>query len=469
MTSSTRLAVKASAGFFGTIISATDLLPPRVRYGYIHRITRRLFSGELPQVAPALGKPIDTDPSPKTAPAGLTCVLATFGLDVGGVGAVIETLAGRLNAHGVRPVVVCEGEGRRTCRLRKQGVEVMSVGSGRQAAEALRTARPDVIQLHSAPPYLEEAAMASGLPLVPVLHNTEIHFTRSRWASFADLAQRSKAAVAVSEVVREFHVRHVPAELANKFAVIANGASASTNEGTLGRLKAREALERALGVQLGESVVFVSLARYDAQKNVSGLVAGFLRATATEDLPIHLVMAGEPGDWAEVRRASGLRRASRAGDRIHLLGNSDARTLLAAGDIFILDSFFEGWPVAATEAAVAGLPLLLSDVGGARELVARDPRSVLIPNACGPASEVTDAKVAASRRRSRQQPNHDQLIAAVHRMAAAARSEDSAEARIRSANAAAAAASVDVMAAAHADIMRAAVARRSPMDQPPMA
>lgn len=457
MTRSTRLVVRASADFFGTVISATDLLPPRVRYGYIHRMTRRLFSDQLPQVAPALGKPIDTDPSPATAQAGLTCVLATFALDVGGIGAVIEMLAGRLNAHGVRPVVVCEGEGQRACRLREHGVEVISVGSGREAAEALRTARPDVIQLHSAPPYLEEAAMASGLPLVPVLHNTEIHFTKSRWASFADLVQRSKAAVAVSEVVREFHVQHVPAEFANKFAVIANGAPAPTNEGTLGRLKARETLEQALGVQLGESVVYVSLARYDAQKNVSGLVAGFLRATATEDLPIHLVMAGEPGDWAEVRRASGLRRASRAGDRVHLLGNSDARTLLAAGDVFILDSFFEGWPVAATEAAVAGLPLLLSDVGGARELVACDPRSVLIPNACGPAGEVTDRRVAAARRRSRHQSNHDELIRAIHRMAAAIRSEDFREARSRSANEGALAVSLDVMAAAHARVMQAAV------------
>ena len=67
-----------------------------------------------------------------------------------------------------------------------------------------------------------------------------------------------------------------------------------------------------------------------------------------------------------------------------LLGSSDARTLLAAADGFVLDSFFEGWPVAATEAASMGLSLVLSDFGGARELIARDPsHSVLIPNPCG--------------------------------------------------------------------------------------
>ncbi|MGO8610190.1 glycosyltransferase, partial [Rhizobium johnstonii] len=77
-----------------------------------------------------------------------------------------------------------------------------------------------------------------------------------------------------------------------------------------------------------------------------------------------------------------------------LLGNSDARTLLTAADAFVLDSFFEGWPVAATEAAAFGHPVILSDVGGARELVDRDPRrSVLIPNAAGAADGVSDRRV----------------------------------------------------------------------------
>lgn len=457
MASNTRLAAWASEGFFGTVVSATDLLPPGLRYGYAHRMTRMLFGDELPRVPAALGNAVDTDPSPAAAGASRTCVLATFALDVGGIGAVIEMLASRLSAHGVRPVVVCEGEGQRTRRLRKLGVEVISVDGPRSAAEALRSAAADVVELHSAPPYLERAAIDSGLPLVPVLHNTEIHFTSARWRSFAVLVQRSTAAVAVSEVVREFHVRHVPSRLSDKFTVISNGASAFPIPDVHRRARARQALERTLGVQLGQSIVFVSLARYDAQKNISGLVAGFLRAVASSDQPIHLVLAGEPGDWAEVRRASSIRRSSPVGDRVHLLANSDARTLLAAGDIFILNSFFEGWPVAATEAAVAGLPLLLSDVGGARELVACDPRSVLIPNACGPASEVTDRRVAAARRRSRHQSNHDELITAIHAMAAAMRSEDFGEARSRSANEAALAASLDAMAAAHARVMQAAV------------
>ena len=129
---------------------------------------------------------------------------------------------------------------------------------------------------------------------------------------------------------------------------------------------------------------------------------------------VRLVIAGQASDGAEVRRAEALRRRGPGGDRVALLGASDSRTLLAAADAFILDSFFEGWPVAATEASAMGLPLILSDVGGARELVQRDPgAAILIPNARGPAAAVTDAAVARARRRSTRQTNAIELGAAV--------------------------------------------------------
>lgn len=70
--------------------------------------------------------------------------------------------------------------------------------------------------------------------------------------------------------------------------------------------------------------------------------------------------------------------------------------------------------MAATEAAAAGLGLVLADVGGARELVGRDPgHSVLIANPCGPAAAVSDSAVARARRNCARQPNAAELGAAV--------------------------------------------------------
>ncbi|WP_438354502.1 glycosyltransferase [Microbacterium sp. CJ88] len=343
----------------------------------------------------------------------LTCLLALDDLEVGGIGAVVETLANGLTAHGVRPVVLCRGDdGRRAARLREGGVEVRSAHDEPSALAAIGLIAPAVIQSHSASPFMEQAAIRSNVPLIPVMHNTEIHYTSARWAAFATLMAHSVAGIAVSDIVRAFHLRHIgdgtPVE------VIPNGAADAGVPLAEERREAREALSRVVGAEIAEDVVFVSLARYDAQKNIAGLVASFAAAAERCTVPMRLVCAGDPSDWLEWRRADAIRRSRAAADRIHLLGNSDARTLLTAADVFVLDSFFEGWPVAATEAAAFGRPLLLSDVGGARELVSRDAgRSVVIPNPTGEASLVSDARVRVARFRSSRQANLDEFCVAV--------------------------------------------------------
>jgi glycosyltransferase involved in cell wall biosynthesis len=347
----------------------------------------------------------------------LRCALVAGALDIGGIGSVVDVLAAGLPTVGVRPAIVCTDSGKRVARLRAQGVEVAVVRSKAEADRALRDLSPAAIQLHGAPEPLEQAAISTGIPLVPVLHNTEIHYTRARWRRFTRVLERSFAAIAVSELVREFHSRHVPPALRARIDVVANAVPAQVAPTDEERRAARRLLEGTLGKPLADDIVFVTLARYDAQKNVAGLVSSFLSCVSSPRA--RLVVAGDPSDWAEWRRADAIRRCSPRAERVSLLGTSDARTLLAAADGFILDSFFEGWPVAATEASAMGLPLVLSDFGGARELVARDPaHSVLISNSCGVADEVSDGRVARARRQCRHQPNAAELGSAIDAVAA---------------------------------------------------
>ena len=407
-----RRALLAASGY-GAVVTLTDLLTPRMRYAYVHRITAAIMHGPLPVLSStaAMASPRAGAESPEPI-ARITCALATDGLDVGGIGSVIEMLAGGLPSAGVRPVVVCRGDGVRAARLRTAGIEVRPVATAGEAAAALRDV--DVVALHSAPGYLEEAAVDSGLPLVIAMHNTEIHFTRGRWATFRALLHRAAVGVAVSETVRDFHARHVPAEDVPRMRVVENGAPEAPPATGAERAAARDALSGVLGVPLGDDVVFVCLARYDSQKNVAGTVASFLHALDTRLTGARFVYAGDPSDWVELRRADAIRRSSPHAGRVHLLGSSDARTLLLAADAFLLNSFFEGWAVAAASVAATGLPLVLSDVGGGAELVAFDPaRSVLVPNATGEAAAVSDARVASARRHSRRQSNRDALADAL--------------------------------------------------------
>lgn len=409
----TRAPARVAALAYGAVVTLTDLLPPRIRYGYVHRITARVLRRPLRTLPSVMtGDVPRPDQGESVTNPRLTCALATDSLDVGGIGFVIEMLALGLPAVGIRPVVICPSGGTRAERLRENGVEVRIVATESEASTALGDT--EVVSLHSAPRFIEAAAAGSTLPLVTVMHNTEVHFTRRRWENFRTLMGRSESGVAVSETVREFHARHVSPSDAGRLRVVPNGAPEAPPSGAAERTAARTALADVLGSQLGEDVVFVCLARYDSQKNVAGTVASFLHAIDEGLTGARFVYAGDPSDFAELRRAEAIRRCSPHADRVHLLGNSHARTLLLAGDAFLLNSFFEGWAVAATEAAATGLPLVLSEVGGAAELVSFDPaRSVLIPNAVGKAAAVTDARVGAARRRSRRQSNRDALAEAL--------------------------------------------------------
>jgi len=409
----TRVSAHASAFVLGVVIGATGMLPPRIRYGYVHRFTGALLRKPLPALRPLNADPRSGSAAPVTRTGDLTCVLAGGELDIGGIGSVVELLATRLPALGVTAAVICLDDGARAQRLRDLGVDVRCVRDKASALRALADLRPDVIQLHGAPAYLDAAAQECRVPLVPVMHNTEIHHSHARWRRFSQVLSDSSSAVAVSELVRTFHAGHLPALLRPRIAVIPNAAPGRGAPDAHQRRHARGLLERAVGGRFSDDVVFVCLARYDAQKNIAGTVASFLACVAA-GVPAQLVIAGEPSDWVELRRSDAIRRGSRDADRVHLLATSDARTLLAAADAFLLNSFFEGWPVAATEAWAAGLPLILSDVGGARELVARDPaRSVLIANGAGEAGAVTDGRVERTRWRAQRQRNSSDLGEAI--------------------------------------------------------
>lgn len=409
-------------------VALGDLAPPGVRYGYVHPLAGRLLQRELPSVGPIAGLAFASlgagAPTPVTT--GLTCVLAADHLDVGGIGRVVEMLALGLASAGTRPVVLCPGDGERARRLRALGIQV-TVAVGRDAAEsALRSIGPDVVQVHSAPHATVEASAAFGsLPVVPVLHNTEIHYDAPQWARTGVLFDRAERIIAVSSVVREFHLRHLPRTPPDRIVVVPNGTMPLTGADDEHRTAARAQLERAVGRGLEHRLVLTCLARYDSQKNLTGLVAGFLRAIDGGGLDdVVLVLAGDPSDWLELRRAAAVARAHPRGDQVCLLGRCDAAALLAASDGFVLDSFFEGWPVATTEGIAAGLPIVVSDTGGARELVElAAPGSALVANPSGPAAAVTDASVRRARRRARHQANAPELARALRSLAAVLREQ----------------------------------------------
>jgi glycosyltransferase involved in cell wall biosynthesis len=336
-------------------------------------------------------------------PPRATAVLVTRTLGRGGVEAVVAALARDLPAHGIDVIVVCERGGVTADELRAGGVAVRECSDeGDVAAVLARVEGPRVVELHNAPSYAVVACRRMGVPHVPVVHTTDINLNPSQWMAAADVLADAPAAVAVSATVRDFTLAGLPPSLGDVFTVIPNGVDPLAISAT-DRARARAGLSDALGAELGEHVVALCLARYDMQKNIPGLVAAFLRSTGTDAI---LVVAGPVEDWLEHRLAHALAVAQGAEHRVRLLGTSSSSALLAAADVFVLDSFFEGWPVAVTEAAVAGIPLVVAEVGGTRELVGESgERGRRVANPGGNPRTITLREIRRARRHVRRQAN----------------------------------------------------------------
>jgi glycosyltransferase involved in cell wall biosynthesis len=128
----------------------------------------------------------------------------------------------------------------------------------------------------------------------------------------------------------------------------------------------RPAARERLGLPHTATVIGV-VSRVTEHKDHRALIAAVRPLMARHD-DLHLVIAGD-GET----RATLQRETSDLGSRVRFLGwvgSDDLPELYAALDIAALSSWVEGTPVALIEASAAGLPVVATDVGGVRDVVA---------------------------------------------------------------------------------------------------
>lgn len=322
-------------------------------------------------------------------------------LDVGGAQ---ETAVGV--AASVDPdrfdVVLLAGAERRNAgyedRLRAAGVPLVTVadlrGSLRPVSDVralvrlvrvLRERRPDVVHTHSSKAGVlgRVAARLAGVPVtVHTVHGWSFSAGMpgpARWVAVALerlLARRTTALVVVGESDRAAGLARgigVP----SSYHVIRSGVDVDRFRLTPGR---RAAIRTALGVPEGVPLVG-TVGRLAAQKDPEAFVAmahGVHRARPDA----RFVVVGD----GPLRTAIEQAIAQQGLDGVvTLLGErDDVEQLLAALDVFVLTSRWEGLPRAVVEAMAAGVPVVASAVGCVADVVRHERTGLLVPAGDGP-------------------------------------------------------------------------------------
>lgn len=339
----------------------------------------------------------------------IRCLLATESLDAGGMDEVVAFLARGLPQFGLRVAVLhtpterSSTLGRLGRVLRAEGVEVVDLNR-ETCASWIRKWRPDVISVHGAPDWLLEAASACTVPAIETLHGMHNQFN----AAASEVSSRREllaGLVSVSEMVRQQYLAIDDRCDPDLVVTIPNGVLAQRR-----RAIPRDHARGLMG--LSDEYLFVSLSRHCVQKNTYGLATAFSRVA--DAVPgAHLLICGRPDDTAYAGQVARLRSKMRHGDRLHLRDHTPhPGVLLSAADGFVLDSFFEGWALSSMEALIAGIPVIVSEVGGAREQLAGHPEwGQLVSNPLGNALEMDWDTMAAAR--FQRQSNQDELVAAM--------------------------------------------------------
>jgi glycosyltransferase involved in cell wall biosynthesis len=293
-------------------------------------------------------------------------------LEPGGAERALVELVTRLDRERFEPVVYCLARRPRgnpislADRLEAAGVPLHCFGatgvlSLRRTLKKLRaqleTDRPQIVQtfLFHANVLGAWAARRAGVP--HVVTGIRVAERRAKWhlwlARWGD--RYVDRHVCVSESVRDFSQRQggLPAE---KLSVIPNAVDVPRFA------KAQPVTRASLGVAAAAPLL-VCVGRLDRQKGIAWLLES-LRDVVKVQPTCELLLVGDGPDRKELQALVARLELS----KVHFLGfRGDVPQILAASDLLVLPSRWEGMPNVVLEAMAGGRAVVATDVEGVRE------------------------------------------------------------------------------------------------------
>lgn len=303
---------------------------------------------------------------------GVTQVLyLAHAFNIGGAEEMVFTLARRLPSRFAARVCCISVPGPIGEEMRRAGlaVDVLGLNPGLRRPHDLwrlraylATTRTQIVHtfLLTASLYGRFAARLAG---VPVIIGTEVniyeHKRRSHAVAERLLMHATDCVVVSAESVRDFYIDQVHAD-PNRVKVIYNAVDWSALETTQRVTAVRDELNIPL-----TALVISIIARLTAQKAHAVLLTALAQTPALVEA--HVIIVGDGELRGELHRQ--VERLGLVG-RVRFAGpRRDLGNILAASDVFVMPSLWEGLPLSLVLAMGAGLPVVASRVAGIPEVI----------------------------------------------------------------------------------------------------
>ncbi|MDL2336239.1 MAG: glycosyltransferase [Pseudomonadota bacterium] len=258
----------------------------------------------------------------------------------------------------------------------------MALGAWSQMRALKAAGRLDIIDAHFGYPDGYAAGLLGrwlGVPVTITLRGTEERHARDAVLRplLARALKRATLVFAVSDSLRQVALKLGLAP--ERSRVIGNGVD-------LDRFQPvdRAAARSTLGLP-DDAAVLVSVGGLCERKGfhrvmdcLPALVEGLRQST-----PLHYLVVGGPspeGDWTDRLQKQARELGIEA--QVHFTGPllpTELRRVLSAADVFVLATRNEGWANVFLEAMACGLPVVTTDVGGNREVVATSAVGMIVP------------------------------------------------------------------------------------------
>lgn len=338
-------------------------------------------------------------------------------LDIGGAQEVVCTLVKHLASHNCQPIVCTFKDGPLRQDIERSGVyvEVLTgrhysvmalplfvidmVRIWRALAKLVKKHKVDVVQTHllGSLDFLI-LLLRYTTPLRVVLwtfHITNFELTASQLPKYRWMLGPKKLShrllyrltsrlvdgfIAVSGDVKKAMLEII-GPIGDKVTVICNGVDTQKYRQTADRRFVRNHLGLAADTRL-----IALVATLKEQKGHRYLIEA-LTSIVPQHPDVHVLFIGDGPLRGELQLQ--VERLHLDG-HIHFLGNRyDVPELLAASDLFVLPSLWEGLPMALLEAMATGLPIVASEVSGTAQVMVSGETGLLVPP--GDVSKLTEA------------------------------------------------------------------------------